>query len=67
MYKLWCFVTFYSVLSQNQFFCDVRCFVSKSVCLRFTLFCCKISFVAICAVLSQNLVVVMYALLCGGN
>ena len=39
MYKLWCFVTFYSVLSQNQFFCDVRCFVAKSVLLRFMQFC----------------------------
>ena len=39
MYNLWCFVAFYNILLQNQFF------------LRFTLFCREISFGMIYALL----------------
>ena len=34
----WCFVTFYAVLLQHLFLCDLRCFIAKSDLLRTTRF-----------------------------
>ena len=42
--------------------CDVE---NASTCVKFMLFCCKIGFVAIYALLSQISFVAIYALLCG--
>ena len=42
--------------------CDVE---NASTCVKFMLFCCKIGFVAIYALLSQICFVAIYALLCG--
>ena len=39
VYNLWCFVAFYNILLPNQFFCNLRCFVAKSVLVQFTHFC----------------------------
>ena len=39
VYNLWYFASFCNVLLQNQFFCKLRCFLAKSVFLRFTRFC----------------------------
>ena len=40
--------------------CDVE---NASTCVKFMLFCCKIGFVAIYALISQNLFVAIFALL----
>ena len=42
--------------------CDVE---NASTCVKFMLFCCKIGFVAIYALLSQISFVAIYAVLCG--
>ena len=34
------FDVIYAVLSQNQLYCNLRCFVAKAVLLGFTLFLC---------------------------
>ena len=39
VYNLWYFAAFCNVLLQNHFFCKLRCFVAKSVFVRFTRFC----------------------------
>ena len=39
VYNLWCFVAFYNILLQNQFCCDFRGFVAKSVLVQFMRFC----------------------------
>ena len=41
VYNVWCFVAFYNILLQNQLFCDLRCFVAKSVLVQFTRFCAE--------------------------
>ena len=40
VHNLWCFVTFYVVLLQNLF-CNLSCFIAKSVLYRFTRFFVK--------------------------
>ena len=56
-------------VEKSEFFhiwhvCDVE---NVSTYVQFILFCCKIGFVPIYALLSQNCFVVIYALLCGGK
>ena len=49
VYNLWCFVAFYNILLPNQFFCNLRCFVAKSVLVRFTRFCVEKNLAKNCA------------------
>ena len=49
VYNLWCFVAFYNIFLQNQFVWDLRCFVAKSVLVRFTHFCVEKNLAENCA------------------
>ena len=61
VYNLWCFVAFYNILLPNQFFCNLRCFVAKSVLVQFTRFSVEKNLAKIVPV--ENMTNMRYAVL----